>query len=217
MAGQNHHFTRYAPEPIPYAIERYVKETNRLYGVLNKRPRRPRVRRRRVLDRRYRSLPVDRAPRAQRQKLEDFPYLKRWFQAIHDRPATVRAYAKAASVNPAANMSAPLTQEARRVLFGQNRALRIADATRLVRRHAARRGRHRAPGARRATGTRGREHQRHHGSMARRCTSSSSRAPFRDGGDAGAGMDTTFGEHRDRLLRVASPPPDSGAGDRRSR
>ena len=37
MAGQNHHFSGYAPERIPYAIERYVKETNRLYGVLNKR------------------------------------------------------------------------------------------------------------------------------------------------------------------------------------
>ena len=37
MAGQNHHFTQYAPERIPYATERYVKETNRLYGVLDKR------------------------------------------------------------------------------------------------------------------------------------------------------------------------------------
>jgi GSH-dependent disulfide-bond oxidoreductase len=37
MAGQNHHFSRYAPQKIPYAIDRYVKETNRLYGVLNRR------------------------------------------------------------------------------------------------------------------------------------------------------------------------------------
>jgi GSH-dependent disulfide-bond oxidoreductase len=37
MAGQNHHFSRYAPEKLPYAIERYVKETNRLYGVLERR------------------------------------------------------------------------------------------------------------------------------------------------------------------------------------
>ena len=36
MAGQNHHFSQYAPEKLPYAIDRYVKETNRLYGVLNK-------------------------------------------------------------------------------------------------------------------------------------------------------------------------------------
>jgi GST-like protein len=37
MAGQNHHFTQYAPEKVPYAIERYTKETARLYAVLNKR------------------------------------------------------------------------------------------------------------------------------------------------------------------------------------
>ena len=37
MAGQNHHFSQYAPEKIPYAIDRYVKETNRLYAVLDKR------------------------------------------------------------------------------------------------------------------------------------------------------------------------------------
>lgn len=36
MAGQNHHFLQYAPEQLPYAIERYVKETARLYGALNK-------------------------------------------------------------------------------------------------------------------------------------------------------------------------------------
>lgn len=36
MLGQNHHFTRYAPEKLPYAIDRYMKETQRLYGVLNK-------------------------------------------------------------------------------------------------------------------------------------------------------------------------------------
>src|SRR6516164_10422296 len=36
MAGQNHHFSQYAPEKIPYTIDRYVKETNRLYGVLNR-------------------------------------------------------------------------------------------------------------------------------------------------------------------------------------
>jgi GSH-dependent disulfide-bond oxidoreductase len=37
MAGQNHHFVQYAPEKIRYAMERYVKETNRLYGVLDRR------------------------------------------------------------------------------------------------------------------------------------------------------------------------------------
>jgi len=119
MAGQNHHFSRYAPEPIPYAIERYVKETNRLYGVLNER----------LADRPFLAGPYSIADvaaypwvvphEAQRQKLEDFPHLQRWFQAIHDRPATVRAYEKAASVNSSVNTRTTLTEEARRVLFGQ--------------------------------------------------------------------------------------------------
>ena len=119
MAGQNHHFVRYAPEPIPYAIERYVNETNRLYGVLN----------RRLADRAFvageysiadiAAYPWIVSHERQRQRLEDFPHLKRWFEAIRDRPATVRAYAQAAAVNPAANTRTPLTDEARRVLFGQ--------------------------------------------------------------------------------------------------
>lgn len=117
MAGQNHHFVRYAPEKIPYAIERYVNETNRLYGVLN----------RRLADRTfiagdYSIADIAAYPwvvpyEAQGQKLEDFPHLQRWFHAIHDRPATVRAYARAAEVNP--QPQAPMTEQARRVLFGQ--------------------------------------------------------------------------------------------------
>src|SRR6266850_5139332 len=119
MAGQNHHFSRYAPEPIPYAIERYVKETNRLYGVLNKR-----LADRAFLAGEYSIADVAAYPwvvphERQGQKLEDFPHLQRWFQAIHDRPATVRAYEKAASVNPSVNTRTALTEEARRVLFGQ--------------------------------------------------------------------------------------------------
>jgi GST-like protein len=119
MAGQNHHFSRYAPEPIPYAIERYVKETNRLYGVLNKR-----LADRAFLAGEYSIADVAAYPwvvphERQGQKLEDFPHLKRWFQAIHDRAATVRAYEKAASVNPSVNTRTTLTEEARRVLFGQ--------------------------------------------------------------------------------------------------
>jgi GST-like protein len=52
---------------------------------------------------------------AQGQKLEDFPNLRRWFNAIHDRPATLRAYEKAATINTQRLM----TEDARRVLFGQ--------------------------------------------------------------------------------------------------
>jgi GST-like protein len=115
MAGQNHHFNRYAPQQIPYAIERYVKETNRLYGVLNHR----------LADRSfvagdYSIADIAAYPwivpyEAQGQRLEDFPHLKRWFSAIHDRPATVRAYAKGAAIST----QTTLTEEAKRILFGQ--------------------------------------------------------------------------------------------------
>jgi GST-like protein len=116
MAGQNHHFNRYAPEKLPYAIERYVKETNRLYGVLNKR----------LADRDFvagdysiadmASYPWIVPHEAQGQNLDDFPHLKRWFEAIKARPGTQRAYALAATVN--VQPSVP-DEEARRILFGQ--------------------------------------------------------------------------------------------------
>jgi GST-like protein len=117
MAGQNHHFSQYAPEKIPYAIDRYVKETNRLYGVMNKR----------LADRPFLAGDYSIADMAsypwivpyerQGQKLEDFPHLKRWFEAIAARPATIAAYAKAQEINP--SVGAPMTDEAKKVLFGQ--------------------------------------------------------------------------------------------------
>lgn len=116
MAGQNHHFAVYAPEPIPYAISRYVKETGRLYAVLNKR----------LDDREYVAGKYSIADMAcypwvvpyqrQGQKLEDFPHLRRWFDAIRERPATKRAYAKAQDINAAPAVS----EEAKRILFGQD-------------------------------------------------------------------------------------------------
>ncbi len=117
MAGQNHHFVQYAPESLPYAIERYVKETARLYAVLDKR----------LADRDFITGPdysiADMAcypwivPHArQRQNLDDFPNLKRWFEAIQQRPATQRAYALAANINTAPSVS----EESRQILFGQD-------------------------------------------------------------------------------------------------
>jgi len=116
MAGQNHHFTQYSPEQIPYAIDRYVRETARLYAVLNKR----------LSDREYIAGEYSIADMAcypwivpyerQRQKLEDFPHLKRWFDVIRERPATRRAYAQAQEINPAPVVS----DEAKRILFGQD-------------------------------------------------------------------------------------------------
>ena len=118
MAGQNHHFSRYAPEKIPYAVERYVKETNRLYGVLNKR----------LADREFvagaysiadmAAYPWVVPHEAQGQNLADFPHLKRWFESVKSRPATIRAYELGAKIN-----SAPtITEEAKKILFGQTAA-----------------------------------------------------------------------------------------------
>ena len=94
MAGQNHHFSAGAPETLPYAIDRYVRETGRLYGVLNTQ----------LADRAFIAgddyTIADMAcypwivPHVkQSQNLADFPHLQRWFNAIKARPATQRAYA----------------------------------------------------------------------------------------------------------------------------
>jgi GST-like protein len=96
MAGQNHHFSQYAPEKIPYAIDRYVNETGRLYAVMNKRlSDRPFLAGEEYSIADIASYPWIVPYERQGQNLEDFPHLKRWFEAIQSRPATVRAYAKA--------------------------------------------------------------------------------------------------------------------------
>jgi GSH-dependent disulfide-bond oxidoreductase len=115
IAGQNGHFTHYAPEKLPYAIERYVKETSHLFGVMNKR----------LADRDYLAGPYSIADIAcypwivpyERlgQRLKDLPNLDRWFEAIKARPATVRAYDKAKEVPEAAG---PMSREVRQVMFG---------------------------------------------------------------------------------------------------
>jgi GST-like protein len=119
MAGQNHHFSQYAPEKIPYAIERYVKETNRLYGVLNKR-----LADRQFVADRYSIADMAIYPwvvpyERQGQKLEDFPHLKRWFEGMRDRAAVKRAYAKAKEINTAPTVS----EESKKILFGQTAAV----------------------------------------------------------------------------------------------
>jgi GSH-dependent disulfide-bond oxidoreductase len=116
MAGQNHHFSQYAPEKIPYAIDRYTQETNRLYGVLN----------RRLDGREYIAEDYSIADMAcypwivpherQGQKLEDFPHLQRWFETLKARPAIESAYEKG---RPYQN-SPVVTAESRAILFGQS-------------------------------------------------------------------------------------------------
>ncbi len=95
MAGQNHHFNRYAPEKIPYAIERYVKETARLYKVLNQQ-----LENREFIVDNYSIVDMACYPwvvphEMQGQNLDDFPHLKRWFDLMQERPAIQRAYARA--------------------------------------------------------------------------------------------------------------------------
>lgn len=115
MAGQNHHFSQYAPEKLPYAIERYVKETSRLYAVLDKR-----LAGREFVAGAYSIADMASYPwvvphERQSQKLEDFPNLKRWFETIKERPAVQRAYGRAKEFT-----TVPATDpQARKVLFGQ--------------------------------------------------------------------------------------------------
>lgn len=118
MAGQNHHFSQYAPEKIPYAIARYVNETNRLYGVLD----------RQLQGREYIAGDYSIADMAcypwivpyerQQQNLEDFPNLKRWFETMRDRPAVIRAYEQG---QPFSN-TATVNDDSRKILFGQTAA-----------------------------------------------------------------------------------------------
>lgn len=101
MAGQNHHFNRFAPEKIPYAIKRYVDETARLYGVLNKRlADRPFVAGNEYSIADMAIYPWIVSHTWQQQNLDDFPALKGWFQRIQARPATQRAYALVEQINP---------------------------------------------------------------------------------------------------------------------
>jgi GST-like protein len=93
MAGQNHHFQSAAPERIPYAIERYEKETARLYGVLNKQ-----LENKKFITGEYSIADMASYPwiamyEKQKQDLNNFPHLKNWFEAIQTRPAVKKAYA----------------------------------------------------------------------------------------------------------------------------
>ncbi len=119
MAGQNHHFGRYAPQKIPYAIDRYVNETNRLYGVLDRR-----LAREPFLAGEYSIADMAAYPwiaphEAQGQNLKDFPNVERWFEAIAARPAVRRAYAAGAHLQ---RERSGFTDEERRILFGQTAA-----------------------------------------------------------------------------------------------
>lgn len=100
MLGQVHHFRFAAPAPVPYALERYAKETQRLYGVLD----------RRLAQEEYVGGDYSIADMAvyswaashERHTIDlaDYPQVARWFAAIAARPAVQRAFARAADINP---------------------------------------------------------------------------------------------------------------------
>ena len=114
MLGQNLHFASYAPVKIPYAIDRYLRESARLYGVLDMR----------LADREFiagdysiadmASYPWILRLEREHEIPDDFPHLKRWAEAISARPATIRAYEKGKAINT----TPTITEESKRILFG---------------------------------------------------------------------------------------------------
>jgi GST-like protein len=119
MAGQNHHFGIYAPEKLSYAIGRYVNETNRLYGVLDRRLAGHPF----IAGDEYSIADMACYPwivpwKRQQQNLDDFAHLRRWFDAVRGRPATLQAYARG---EPLSSRPA-VTEEGKKLLFGQTAA-----------------------------------------------------------------------------------------------
>ncbi|GLY61046.1 GSH-dependent disulfide bond oxidoreductase [Pectobacterium brasiliense] len=93
MLGQNHHFNHYAPQPVPYAIERYQQETQRLYRVLDKHLQDSPW----LAGEHYSIADIATYPwvvsyARQRVDLDDYPAVKAWYTRISERPATQRAY-----------------------------------------------------------------------------------------------------------------------------
>jgi GSH-dependent disulfide-bond oxidoreductase len=118
MLGQAHHFRRYAPEPIQYAIDRYTNEAKRLYNVIDKR-----VAEAGYLAGEYSiadiaTYPWLRTHNWQGQNLEDFPNLKRWYDAIEARPAVQRGLA-VMKEEVERMRNAPPDQKSWDILFGK--------------------------------------------------------------------------------------------------
>ena len=116
MAGQAHHFRLYAPEKLPYAIERYTNECNRLYGAMNER-----LANREFLAGKYSIADiacvgwVTRWPR-QGQDIEQFPHVKRWLERMLARPAVDRGIHLKVEEAEKVDMKDP---QVRSILFNQ--------------------------------------------------------------------------------------------------
>jgi GST-like protein len=117
MAGQANHFRLYAKEKIPYAIQRYTDEVNRLFGVMNRR-----LERNEYLAGAYSIADMacvgwTKGWERMGQNIADFPHLKRWLDALLARPAVQRGIAL--DVPERRRSSLATDEEARKVLFGQ--------------------------------------------------------------------------------------------------
>ncbi len=122
MLGQNGHFLLYAPQPVPYAIERYGNEAKRLYSVLDGQLARTGAH---VAGDGYSIADIAcfawiRTHKAQGMSLDDYPALKRWYDRLFERDAVKRGLAVGAELRRAG-----LDDAARKALFGQTRS---ADA-----------------------------------------------------------------------------------------
>jgi GST-like protein len=121
MCGQAHHFRQYAPEKLPYAIDRYTNEVNRLYGVMDER----------LADREYLAGAYSVADMAcwpwvvpherQGQDLGQFPNLQRWFELLRERPAVQRGFAVGRELR-----DVPPDPKAAEILFGQRARKRLS-------------------------------------------------------------------------------------------
>lgn len=115
MSGQAGHFRNYAPEKVPYGIERYTNEVHRLFGVMNKR----------LADNDYLAGHYSIADiscigwisnyEKLGQKLEDFPHLKRWLRTVRERPAVQKGLELGRDIN----INLANDKEAQAILFGQ--------------------------------------------------------------------------------------------------
>lgn len=114
MLGQAHHFRQYAPEKIPYAIERYTKEAGRLYGVLDKRLSQVEYVAGEYSIADIAIFPWTISHGNQGHDLSDYPHVKRWFDAINARPAVQKGLALLKDERSRAKM----TDEAREMMFG---------------------------------------------------------------------------------------------------
>ena len=116
MLGQNHHFRLYAPEPIPYAIERYTNEAKRIYSVIDKRLSQHRY----IAGKTYTIadiaiFPWTRGWEKQGMDLKSYPYFERWFTEINERPAVKRGLEVLTALR-----KPYLDSTAKKILFGHN-------------------------------------------------------------------------------------------------